>query len=299
MQHGIHFISGLPRSGSTLLAGILRQNPRFHAMMSSPVANIYLAMQAAISRRNEAALFIEDYQKEALLRGVFENYYGEIGREKVVFDTNRTWTSKMPHIVRLFPDAKVICCVRSVSWIMDSLERREREHIFDLSGISGYDAGSTVFTRVNRLAQSDGIVGYALDALREAFYGGYADRLILLTYEALTRDPQGAMDILYDFVGQPRFAHDFDNVEYEADEFDASIGAPGLHRVRRKVEFVDRPTILPPDLFMRFENDAFWTNPALNVHGVPVIHFAPEGPPGEVAAEPSPEKIEEVEATLQ
>ena len=28
MDHGIHFISGLPRSGSTLLAGILRQNPR-------------------------------------------------------------------------------------------------------------------------------------------------------------------------------------------------------------------------------------------------------------------------------
>jgi hypothetical protein len=34
MQDGTHFISGLPRSGSTLLAAILRQNPRFHP--SSP-----------------------------------------------------------------------------------------------------------------------------------------------------------------------------------------------------------------------------------------------------------------------
>jgi hypothetical protein len=33
-----HFISGLPRAGSTLTAAILRQNPRFHAGMSSPVA---------------------------------------------------------------------------------------------------------------------------------------------------------------------------------------------------------------------------------------------------------------------
>ena len=31
-----HFISGLPRSGSTLLSAILLQNPRFHAGMSSP-----------------------------------------------------------------------------------------------------------------------------------------------------------------------------------------------------------------------------------------------------------------------
>jgi len=33
-----HFISGLPRSGSTLLSAILRQNPRFYAGMTSPVA---------------------------------------------------------------------------------------------------------------------------------------------------------------------------------------------------------------------------------------------------------------------
>jgi len=34
----LHFISGLPRSGSTLLSAILRQNPRFYAGMTSPVA---------------------------------------------------------------------------------------------------------------------------------------------------------------------------------------------------------------------------------------------------------------------
>ncbi|MBR8827105.1 MAG: hypothetical protein DSM107014_04230 [Gomphosphaeria aponina SAG 52.96 = DSM 107014] len=36
----VHLISGLPRSGSTLLAGILRQNPNFHAGMSSPVGGL-------------------------------------------------------------------------------------------------------------------------------------------------------------------------------------------------------------------------------------------------------------------
>lgn len=280
MQNGIHFISGLPRSGSTLLAGILRQNPRFHAMMSSPVAAIYMAMQGAVSRKNEAAVFIEDYQKEALLRGVFDNYYERIGAEKLVFDTNRIWCSKMPHLERLFPQSKVICCVRNIAWIMDSIERREREHIFDLSGIFGYDAGSTVYNRVNRLAMSDGMVGYALDALREAFFGGYGDRLLLVTYEALTRDPAGAMDIIYDFIGEERFAHDFDNVQYDAEDFDANIGAPGLHRVRPKVEFVDRRSVLPPELFARFENDSFWNNPDLNVHGVPIVQFTPAAPEG-------------------
>jgi sulfotransferase len=273
MRHGIHFISGLPRSGSTLLAALLRQNPRFHANMTSPVGSIYLAMQSAVSRKNEAAVFIDQDQKRALLAGVFENYYHAIGQTKVVFDTNRLWCSKMPHIVRHFPAAKVICCVRHVSWIMDSIERLERHNVFDLSGIFGFDAGGTVYNRVNRLALSDGMVGFALDCLREAWFGGFGDRLLLLTYEALARDPAGALKAIYDFVGEPPFAHDFDQVEYEADEFDAALGAPGLHTVRRKVEFIDRPSILPPDLFERFQNDAFWMNPALNIHNVPVVRY--------------------------
>lgn len=32
-----YFISGLPRSGSTLLANILAQNPRFHATATSGI----------------------------------------------------------------------------------------------------------------------------------------------------------------------------------------------------------------------------------------------------------------------
>jgi hypothetical protein len=51
MQPDIHFISGLPRSGSTLFAVILCQNPRFHAAMTSSVGSIYLAVLGALSRR--------------------------------------------------------------------------------------------------------------------------------------------------------------------------------------------------------------------------------------------------------
>jgi sulfotransferase len=184
MQKVIHFISGLPRSGSTLLAAILRQNPRFHAGMSSPVASLFMALQGAMSRRNEAAVFIDEAQKRELLKGI---YYHAITPERVIFDTNRAWCSKLPTLVRLFPEAKVICCVRHVSWVMESIERLIRENAFELSGIFGFESLNTVYTRMNRLATSDGLVGFALDALREAFCGEHANRLILVGYEALAK----------------------------------------------------------------------------------------------------------------
>jgi sulfotransferase len=258
MQSKIHFISGLPRSGSTLLAGILLQNPRLHAGMSSPVGGMYRALEESMSRKNEAAIFISDQQRQSILRGVFSNYYGEIDSKEVIFDTNRIWCTKLPALSRLFPEARVICCVRSISWIVDSIEKLARQNAFELSGLFGFDAGSTVYTRVNSIAKSSGLVGYALDALREAYYGAEANRIMLLEYDDLCRDPEASIARLYDFIGQPRFKHDFDNVEYEADNFDLQLGAKGLHTIRRKVEWIERPTILPPELFHRFQNDAFW-----------------------------------------
>jgi len=203
MDNGIHFISGLPRSGSTLLSAILRQNPRFEAGMTSSVGALFMALQGAMSRRNEAAVFIDEARKRELLKGVFSNYYYNTHPQKLVFDTNRAWCSKLPTLVRLFPHAKVICCVRHVPWIMDSIERLIRQNAFELSGLFGYEASNTVYTRVARLAASDGLVGFALDALREAFWGEHADRLILVGYEALAKRPEQTLRQLYDFSASP------------------------------------------------------------------------------------------------
>ena len=75
MDNRIHFVSGLPRAGSTVLSAILRQNPVFHAAMTSPVGSLYMAMETAMSRRNEIAVFLDVSQRRALLRGVFSGYY--------------------------------------------------------------------------------------------------------------------------------------------------------------------------------------------------------------------------------
>jgi sulfotransferase len=273
VQNGVHFISGLPRSGSTLLAAILRQNPRFHAAMTSPVGGMYMALESAMSRRNETAVFFSDKQRRDVLRGVFTNYYDAIQAEKLVIDTNRIWCAKLPALTQLFPEARVICCVRNIAWIMDSIERLVRKNAFELSGMFGFEPGNTVYTRLNRVAMSDGMVGFALDALKEGFFGEQASRLVLIEYEALARAPASTMEHLYAVLREPYFEHDFDNIDYAADDFDLALGAPGLHSIRRRVDWIERQTVLPPELFRRFDNDMFWRQADANIRGVPIIHI--------------------------
>jgi sulfotransferase len=184
-----------------------------------------MALETAMSRRNEIAVFIDDLQRRTVLKGLFSNYYKDIHTEKVVFDTNRAWCTKLPALGQLFPVARVICCVRNIGWIMDSVERLVRRNAFELSGMFGFEPGGTVYTRLNRIAASDGLVGYALDALREAFFREDANRLILVEYQALTRAPADTLRLLYKMLGEPHFDHDFDNVEYQADDFDLALRA--------------------------------------------------------------------------
>jgi sulfotransferase len=264
MQNGIHFISGLPRAGSTLLAALLRQNPRFWAGMTSPVGSLFNAMLRETSQRNEAAVFMDDALRERLLRAVFEAYYAEIHPHKLVFDTNRGWTAKLAALTQLFPAAKVICCVRNPAWIMDSVETLIRRNAFELSGIFSYEPGGTVYSRVDGLGSPTGMVGYAFNALREAVYGPYGERLLLVRYESMTANPIGTLGAVYNFIGEPFFRHDPMHIEpcYDMVEFDARLGTPGLHDVGSSVQARTRPTVLPPDLFARYERDVFWQDPA-------------------------------------
>jgi sulfotransferase len=263
LDNRIHFISGLPRSASTLLAALLRQNPRFYGGMTSPVGGLVNRMLEAMSEENEFSVFLSAEHKKNILLSLFSAYYQtQIEQYPILFDTNRLWCSKLPLIHELFPHSKIICCVRNIAWVMDSLERLVRRNAFEVSRLfNNRTEMATVYSRTEALSQGNRLVGFAYNALKEAFYSEYADKLLLIDYELLTTGPAQTLSLIYQFMGEKPFDHDFENVEYTEPEFDQKLRTQGLHQVRQKVEFKPRNTILPPDLFERFNQLSFWTTP--------------------------------------
>jgi sulfotransferase len=264
-----HFISGLPRSGSTLLAALLRQNPRFHAGMTSPVGTLITGMLNQFSAGSEFGPVIDLPMRRRLLRGLFDTYYVDQADKAVVFDSNRMWCAKLPTILDLFPTAKVIACVRDVAWVMDSIERLYRSNPYENTKLFVDDVErNTVYSRVDTLAQRNRLVGYPWAGLKEAYYGEQAASLLVIEYELLAQAPGKVMRLVYDFVGETWFPHDFQNVHYDAPAFDEALGLAGLHRVRPVIKLLDRRTILPPDLYEKYSALSFWrdgTGSAANV----------------------------------
>lgn len=257
-QHKFHFISGLPRSGSTLLGALLLQNPRFHAGMSSPVGGMFLAMLNQFSARSEFGGEVTERQRERLLLGLFTSYYSD-NEKPVVFDTNRLWSSQLPALERLFPKAKFLCMVRNISWINDSLERQFRNNVFENTLLyKDNNERNTVYSRIEALSQRNRLVGFSYSGLREAFYSEQAANLLIIEYDHLANAPEKVMPLIYRFLDEPEFDHDYDNVNFDAPDFDERLGVAGLHRVRPKVSLIKRRTILPPDLFEKYANMEFW-----------------------------------------
>jgi sulfotransferase len=203
----IHFISGLPRSGSTLLSALLNQNPRFQANMSGPVAGLVGTLLENMSGKSEYSVFINDDQRKRIIGSVVKEYYADSNAE-VIFDTSRAWCARMPLLKTLHPDAKVIACVRHMPWIIDSIERIVQRNVFQPSSIFNYLSGGTVYSRADGAAGADGMVGYAYNALKEAYFGDYAaGRLMLLQYETLVKDPQKSIAAVYEFISEQPFEH--------------------------------------------------------------------------------------------
>jgi sulfotransferase len=124
----------------------------------------------------------------------------------------------------------MICRVRHVPWILDSIERLMIPSAFQPAKIFNFEPARTVYARVEGPGGGTGMAAYAWNALREAYYGEHADRLPLVTYETLTTDPAAAMAAIYDFIGEPRFYHNFGDMAFDdAQEFDARLGTPSLH----------------------------------------------------------------------
>jgi sulfotransferase len=142
---------------------------------------------------------------------------------------------------------------------MDSIERLYRANPYENTKLFVDDIErNTVYSRVDTLAQRNRLVGFPWAALKEAYYGEHAKSLLVVDYDLLTQAPEKVLRLIYEFMGEPWFAHDFEHVEYDAPAFDEALGLSGLHRVRPRVALETRRTILPPDLFEQYSKLSFW-----------------------------------------
>ena len=250
-----YFISGLPRSGSTLLSGILRQNPDFYADIASPVEAL-TGNAIDVITGAESNLTTTEEQRKNVMYGMFDGYYQHI-EKSVIFDSSRGWTKKTNFLKALFPYTKILCPVRDIVSILNSFEVILNKNCFYTKQINEKVFSHNIFIRIQELFERE-IVNY-FSFLQE----GYAlnpEMIHFIEYENLCKEPEKTIRKVYEFLERSYYSHDFENVEYSNENFDKACNLKDLHTIKKGVEYKPPRCILPSEIVQKYKgmNMEFW-----------------------------------------
>ena len=249
MNKTLHFLSGIPRSGSTVLAAILNQNPMTHVSTTSGLVH---ALDGLANTWHSAGLLNENDPERTKLaqtmRGAIDAFY-EDEPAPVIIDKSRGWPiaqimAAMSQVLGKQP--KIIATVRSVP-----------------------DCAAS-FIRVAKPENLDEFMysGQLMDHLKAAYislqngYNFAPENFLFVEYEDLLADPKAQLARIHTFLELPDFSYDFDNIDGStvAEDDENLHGHAGMHDVKPKLEAQHRqdPKDLLKSHYSSFCQPEFW-----------------------------------------
>ncbi len=242
----IHFVSGMPRSGSTLLCNILNQNPRFWASPTSGLCPLILRVNHVWSEIPELKASSNSQEKFGLLQGMLRGFHTT--ERPVVFSKSRGWVACVETLRNaLKVEPKILVTIRDLPSILASCEKLFRKELQSPESIAQWGAHmETIEGRLAFWTGADQMVGGGYNRIRDCVMRGNRRNLHFINFDDLCDQPESVIKRVYEFLGEELFPHNFNQVEQSTHEKDVEHGFVDLHTIRPKVERVakDYKTIL-------------------------------------------------------
>lgn len=271
-----HFLSGLPRSGSTLLSALLNQNPEIHASTNSPLLDtIHYTEEYLLHNSEQYKAHPKPEAVHKVLSSIPHNYYFNTP-ETIIIDKSRGWVNQIQHIKDyITPEPKIICMVRNIQDIMVSflslIEKSQSLSFID-KGLLESHQELTNDNRCEYLMSPRGIIGMSYHALAEAYRKGHQKYMLIVEYENFIENTQKEMNRIHSFLDMPLYSYDFSNVRPKYDENDVVYGLENMHTVRNEVKKIhrDNSKYLSQSIINKYKEMEFWHRvaPKYSVFGI-------------------------------
>lgn len=233
------FLSGLPRSGSTVLSNVLSQHPDIQATPSSPLCHIIENMRRMWSK--------DDFFK-AQLDSNFEKIHKKLGNvlknvidtwnsdyiEKIVIEKNRSWLNCIEWLREIYPDFKMIVTIRDLRDIYASIEKAHRKTLF----ISFPDEleHNLADVRASQLFSDNGLIGRTVKAVYNiGDIPNITQHLLIWRYEDFLMSPKESINNVFNFMGIETVDIDFENIKQTTFENDSYYNMKFSHKIKSKL----------------------------------------------------------------
>ncbi|MFA5763708.1 MAG: sulfotransferase [archaeon] len=233
------FLTGLPRSGSTLLCNLLAMHPDITSTPSSPLNQIIQNMKAHWS--DDPFLLAQldnDYENtykrlKDSTKAFMDNYSNN--DTKITVDKNRGWLANAEFVRHLCPQFKMIVCVRDLRTIFASIEKQHKKTmLLDFPDkMSPNDANA----RADALFANNGVIGGCIKSIENIQdIPNLMPHIFIFRFEDLMVRPQETMDKLFSWLRLESYKIDFNNIKQITFESDSYYRMKYPHTVKTKLE---------------------------------------------------------------
>ena len=221
------YVTGLPRSGSTLLCQLLAHHPELYCTgHSSPLCQTLMGLRQHLSDNDflRAQLDVEfDLVYQRLMhafQGFMNGWFEETDKEWVV-DKNRGWLNHIETVAQLDPNFRMVVCVRELGQIVGSIEAQHQKTI--LLDFPDHLANLSRYGRADKLFADTGVVGGPLGSLEalQDISSQLQERLYYVVFEHLMQEPVSVMQGVYDWLQLPKAEFDPQNLTVKPHESDS------------------------------------------------------------------------------
>lgn len=250
-----HFLSGLPRSGSTVLSAILNQNHQVFSTPTSPLLELLIANQHEWYNNRPVQANPNPVQLTNITRAMIHATW-QHQPEEIIIDKHFGWSPNIKDIDVLFEKkVKLLAPVRDLPGIMASWLSILRKNPNSFVHRDLQAAGMLVN---DEALVNDMWVRMVRDTISGLAHGLSYDRSrfhLIDFYDTMSK-PKEVLAGVERFLDLPHYEYDFDNIRSDHNDFDlAAWGINGMHTIRPKLSSVsgNPREILGDKLFKRFE----------------------------------------------
>lgn len=253
-----YFLAGLPRSGSTVLASILNQNPHMYVTPTSPLLDLlYLNEQAWRELPSVKANTVPE-QLEAISEAIIEGCWQHIP-QNIIIDKHRAWGRNLNTIKYIFKqEPKLIITVRDIPSIIASFmtllrKSNQNPHYIDKILIERN-------LKLSDMDRADVLWNYFIHDPYDSFRTAYKtnkNSLLLVDYDDLVNKKSEIIKQVYEFLNLPNYTHDYNNIENVTQDDDLlAWGLENLHTIRPNLNKVSKSPreILGDEIYYKYYN---------------------------------------------
>ena len=211
----LHYCLGLPRTASSLIMNILNENPR---IFTTGTCCMPYFVDVCQQRSNEVSEFVA-LDKDVLdksyinfLRQGMKGWYEAMTDKTIVFSKSRVWSEWFPTTFAIDPNSKylvilrdlrdIICSFESLLWkypqvINENRHQKSFEYRMEMyctDGTSNLGRPLQMLPHLMEVAQKN------------------PNSFFLCKHEHFNEQPRETLQMIYQWLGEPNFEHDFDNI---------------------------------------------------------------------------------------